>query len=206
MIYYNREIGGIKLTIEKLTSLAPYLTLITGIIAAYFTYKNQLRIKSFELLLERREAVLQDMEKEIEKMQNIIYEFDSDEGMVRFRRYFMDHSHNGLILYHKIKGANFGRNSKSLVEAYYSLYTERFDSKGKSVNDLKDWIHRSLNILSILYGLAHSKVNSEIEIITLPWYIRIYKRTSSNFFYLQNKIANNRKIRRIKKERNTDSD
>ena len=46
-----------------IAEIAPYITILTAIIVAYLTYRNQLRLKTFEMLIERRNSVLVDIEK-----------------------------------------------------------------------------------------------------------------------------------------------
>jgi len=48
--------------------IGAYITIITAIVAAFITYRNQLRLKAFELFLQRRDSVLKDIEKFIEKL------------------------------------------------------------------------------------------------------------------------------------------
>lgn len=182
--------------VETLTLLAPYITFITGIVAAYLTYKNQLRLKSFELLLKRREEVLSDMENEIKKLQQVVFEINKEGEKLNLERFQKDYFHNGIILYHKVSGANFGTD---LEQSYYHILMEKFGNNNITVDEFGNWIFRMLNILSILYGYAHSNVNREIEIITLPWYSRIFKRCKNLYIKFEGKITNIKNKRIMKK-------
>lgn len=169
----------------NLISIAPYITLIAGIIVAYLTYKNQLRLKSFELFLKRREDVLSDIEKEIKKLQDIMVELDSDGEKPTMERFKKEYFHNGSILYHKMKGANL---KKILVESYWNVLTKEMFNKKGTQEEFKDWIKTLLNSLSTIYGVGHSDLNSEIEIITFPWYIRLIKKSKMFYAKRKNKV------------------
>ncbi|MCM3032945.1 MULTISPECIES: hypothetical protein [Bacilli] len=173
----------------SITSLAPYIALIAGIIVAFLTFKSQLRLKSYELLLKRREEVLSDIEKEIEKLQTINLELKGETSPT-FERYGSDYFQNGLILYHKMKGANFGETAGYLIETYYHINNEKIGVESISTDDLKSWIFRKTNVLSSLYGLAHSKVNMEIQYLTLPGYKRLYQNGKSLFEKWKNRRNN----------------
>ncbi|MEK4671544.1 hypothetical protein [Niallia sp. FSL R7-0271] len=174
----------------SITSLAPYIALIAGIIVAYLTFKSQLRLKSYELLLKRREEVLSDIEKEIEKLQTINLEIEGNTTSPTFERYGRDYFQNGLILYHKMKGANFGKTAGYLIESYYHINNEKIGVNNITKEELGSWIFRKTNTLSTLYGLAHSKVNMEIQYLTLPGYQRLYKNVKSLFEKWKNRRNN----------------
>ncbi|MDT8217865.1 hypothetical protein RQ595_06020, partial [Pseudomonas aeruginosa] len=61
--------------------IAPYITILSAIIAAYLTYRNQLRLKTFELLTERRDTVLKDIEEFIEKLYVANFEITNKEEL-----------------------------------------------------------------------------------------------------------------------------
>ncbi|CAH0186672.1 hypothetical protein [Peribacillus simplex] len=159
----------------NITVLAPYITFITAIFVAYLTYQSQLRLKSFELLLKRREEVLHDMEKAIEKFYLIRYELLSpDESQKQtWEKYSRDFYHENIVLYHKIKGANFGKTSFSLLEKFYQVTFEAAYIRSRTEEGALKWIQSLLTLLTTLYGYAHSNVNKEIETISLPLYKRI---------------------------------
>jgi hypothetical protein len=157
--------------------IGAYFTIITAIIAAFLTYRNQLRLKAFELFLTRRDSVLKDIENFIDKLYIIQNELDSSAEAVTFNRYKKEFFHEGLIIYHKAKGANFGGVSSAMLETFWSIINEpvRNDSK----LDSKDWVHRTLNSLTALYGFAHSQVTKEIESMAFTFFGKIKRKYSS---------------------------
>jgi hypothetical protein len=141
--------------------IGAYVTIITAIIAAYLYYRNQLRLKAFELFLARRDSVLRDVENFIAKLYLIQNELDSASAeFSNYNRYIKEYYHEGLILYHKVKGANFSGVVSVMIESFWSIIQE--DIHKSDMNPI-DWIRRTLNILSALYGFAYSQVTKEIE-------------------------------------------
>lgn len=67
--------------------IAPYITILSAIIAAYLTYRNQLRLKTFELLTERRDTVLKDIEEFIEKLYVANFEITNKEELSESKKY-----------------------------------------------------------------------------------------------------------------------
>jgi hypothetical protein len=148
--------------------LGAYITIITAIIAAFLTYRNQLRLKAFELFLARRDSVLKDIEQHIERLYIIENELESGIEDTTYKRYKQDFFRGGLVLYHKIKGANFGEPSSALVETFFSIIHEPIGN----MPDLnpQDWVYRTLNILTALYGFAHSQTTKEIESMSFSFF------------------------------------
>ncbi len=140
--------------------IGAYIAIVTAIIAAFLTYRNQMRLKAFELFLNRRESVLSDIEKFIEKLFIIQNELHSNSDTLIFNKYKKEFFYEGLILYHKVKGANLGGPVDRFIETFWAIINEPISDKG--IDD-KDWIHRTLNILSALYGLGHRRLTEEIE-------------------------------------------
>ncbi|MFO1459338.1 MAG: hypothetical protein U1G08_07995 [Verrucomicrobiota bacterium] len=152
-----------------MNNIIPYLTAITGIILAYLAFRHQQRLKAFELFYSRRAAVLTDIEAQLEKLfaiQKRLTEGKDDELADCQNRFF----HDGLVLYHKIRGANFGDTAEILADSYFSLIQESL-GKGSALG-VESWLHRSSNILSMLYGVAHSYLSYQIEILTMPMPLR----------------------------------
>ncbi|SLK12945.1 MULTISPECIES: hypothetical protein [unclassified Paenibacillus] len=158
-----------------MNNIGIYITLISAITVAYLTYRNQMKLKAFEIFLKRREDVLSDIEKYLEMLHQVKLEIDldNDEKKPNLTKFSTEYFHGGLILFHKIKGANFGELSNILASNFWTLINERLTNNKLDKDEFLDWIHRIQNILSTLYGFAHSTVNSEIQSITLP----LHKKT-----------------------------
>ncbi len=174
--------------INTVTYLAPYITLLAGIIVAYLTYKNQLRLKSFEIFLKRREEVLADIEKEIKKLQEISLELNSNDEKTNLKKFLSGYFHDSLVLTQKMRSANL---HKGFVETYWDISNEMLGKGEVTQEELGSWITRLLNVLSAVYGIGHVKINSEIEILTFPWYLRVFRRGKS--FYGDFKIKRQNK-------------
>lgn len=164
--------------------IAPYITILSAIIAAYLTYRNQLRLKTFELLTERRDTVLKDIEEFIEKLYTANFELTNKEELSESKKYSIEYFHEGLILMHKINGANFGSSTKTLNSTFWKLITEPEINKNTiSKEQFKDWIIRTTNTTSLIYGLAHSELTKELETMAFSWpsrKIKEYKIKKSN--------------------------
>jgi hypothetical protein len=159
------------------SEIAAYITIITAIVAAFFTYRNQLRLKAFELFIAKRDSVLRDIEYYIKKLYLIQHELDSNVETVTFNECKKEVCYEGLILYYKILGARFGCVSSVFLESFYSLTQEQITNYSKL--ESKDWVFRTLNIITTLYGLAHSQVSIEIESMTFSFLGRFVKKYSS---------------------------
>lgn len=157
--------------------ISAYITIITAIIAAFLTYRNQLRLKAFELFLTRRDSVLKDIENFIERLYVIQNELDSSVEAVAFNRYKKEFFHEGLILYHKVKGAHFGGVSSAMLETFWFIIQEPVGHDSKL--NPKDWVHRTLNSLTALYGFAHSQVTIEIESMAFSFIGKLKRKYSS---------------------------
>jgi hypothetical protein len=157
--------------------IGAYITIITAIVAAFLTYRNQLRLKAFELFLTRRDSVLIDIEKFIEKLYVVQDELDSGIEPVGFNRYKKEYFHESLILYHKVKGANFGETASVLLQTFWAIIGEPITKD--STTDARDWVSRTLNSLTALYGFSHSQVTREIESMAFSFIGRLKRRYSS---------------------------
>jgi len=157
--------------------IGAYITIITAIVAAFLAYRNQLRLKAFELFLTRRDSVLKDIEKFIEKLYIVKDELDSDTETIAFNKYKKEFYDESLILYHKVKGANFGGTASVFLETFWAIIGEPV--KKDSTIDAKDWVRRTLNVLTALYGFSHSQVTREIESIAFSFIGRLKRKYSS---------------------------
>lgn len=144
--------------------IIPYLTIITAIVAAYLTYRNQLRLKTFELLHERRKSVLLDIEGFLKNLYQLQADLDVEYQSEAVSKYLREHFHEGLILYHKVKGANFGGVSDIMTGTFWSVLTES-SKKGDVLtkDEAKEWIRRTSNCLSALYAFSHSQLTKDLE-------------------------------------------
>jgi hypothetical protein len=95
-----------------------HLTFVTAILVAYFTYRNQLRLKSYELLLGRLEAVLKDIENLIKRLVDIKLELDSGQERPQLMRYKREFFDEALILYHKVLSSHFGPSPNTVIQTY----------------------------------------------------------------------------------------
>ena len=123
------------------------------------------------------DSVLKDMEDFIGKLYIIHNELDSSIQSEAFNRYKKEYFHEGLILYHKVKGTNFGEASSTFLETFWAIITEPVANN--SILDPKDWVHRTLNSLTALYGFAHSQVTIEIESMAFSFIGKLKRKYSS---------------------------
>ncbi len=155
---------------KLIAEIAPYITVFTAIIAAYLTYRNQLRLKTFELLIDRRKSVLIDIEKFISELYETRAEFENPATTKASEKYAREYFHQGMILMHKIKGANFGSTVDTLTDTFWQIITNPGYSEEKLTKDqFKDWIIRTTNTASLIYGLAHRELTRELERMATPW-------------------------------------
>jgi len=155
-----------------MNSIIPYLTVITTVLAAYFAFRHQQRLKAFELFYSRRATVLTDIEVQLDKLFSVQSqrEQEKDDALAGYQLRFF---HDGLVLYHKVKGANFGKTVGILADSYFTIIQEPLN-KGYKI-DWDSWLGRNRNILSVLYGAAHSSLSYEIEMLTLPFPQRCFR-------------------------------
>ncbi len=151
-----------------------YMAIVTAIIAAYFTYRNQLRLRAFELFLNRRYEALNDIEYYIKRLYAIKEELKSKEENQETQKYMIEYSHEGLMLYHKLKGCNFGWPEDPFIETFYAIVNEPIRNPDNI--DKLDWISRTLNTLSALHGFAHRRINSEMEDLAYSYISRCFRK------------------------------
>ncbi|UXD86336.1 hypothetical protein [Thalassolituus hydrocarboniclasticus] len=157
-------------------NIAPYLAIITAIVAAYFTYRNQQRLKSFEILYDRKTSVLADMEAYLKNLHLLRSEIEKDELSDVLEKYLREHFHEGLVLYHKVKGANFGGISEVMAETFWSIVKETSTKGAMTKEDAKEWIHRTTNALSALYGFSHSQLTKDLEEMAFSYTARFIRK------------------------------
>lgn len=128
------------------------------------TYRSQLRLKTFEILYNRRTSVLDDIVAFINKLYQVEADLDidnkqSDTLLKHAQEYFWE-SH---ILFHKIKGANFGEDSNTFADTFLSIVTEPPEV---TLEGYKERIERTINTLSMLYGFSHRQLTKDLEEMT----------------------------------------
>ena len=159
-------------------NIGPYLAIIVAIVAAYFTYRNQLKLKTFELLYERRKSVLIDVEGFLKNLYELQTEIECEKKKEKLEKYGREFFREGLILFHKINGANFWGSSDALAETFISVIQEPVTKNDNtlSVDEAKDWIGRTINVLSLLYAFSHKQLTNELECMAFPWYVRYFRK------------------------------
>ena len=152
-----------------------YVAMVTAIVAAYLAYINQLRLKAFELYLARREEVLRDIERYLERLYSIMHELDSTKHKDALSKYQIEFHHEGSIIYQKIKGAGFvDPELEGLNSAFLSVIGEPFQETKDW--DVRDWIERQTNLLSSLYGSAHREMSQELYVVAFSPVSRWWKK------------------------------
>ena len=142
----------------------PYLAIITAIVAAYLAYINQLKLKTFELFYERRRLILDDIEKFLADLYDLQFDLQNKSESENRRKFEHEYFHRGLILFHKVKGANYGEASDSMINSLMTIITEPALKDGEmSSSEFKNWISRLTNIVSMLYGISHSQLTADLE-------------------------------------------
>ncbi len=144
-----------------------YVTIITAIIAAFLTYRNQLRLRAFEMFLIRRDQVLSDAEKFITRLYHMKTELE--QGIMERRRSNVTVlDYEGEILYHKANGAKFGRTADMFIETFFRILND--PRRYEDDFDLIDWNRRLTTQLTSFYGVAHRQVSREIESIAFTFW------------------------------------
>ena len=159
-----------------LQALAPYITIISAIIAAYLTYKNQMRIKSFEILYIRQQEILKDIESFITKLYEVKLITKSNVDHESIEKYLNEYFHEGLMLHHKIKGANFGEATDLMSKTFFSIIMEPSSKQeAMSKEDFYEWVARTANILAMTYSTAHAQLTKDIEKMAFSYPSRIIR-------------------------------
>lgn len=140
-----------------------YLTIITAIITAFMAYRSQLRLKTFEILYNRRTSVLDDVVAFINKLYQIETDLDIDKQSEALLKHSQEYFWESHILFHKIKGANFGEDSNTFADTFLSIVTEPPEV---TLEGYKEKIERTINTLSMLYGFSHRQLTKDLEEMT----------------------------------------
>ena len=158
-------------------NIGAYITILTAIIAAYLMYRDQLRLRAFEIFLGMRDSILSDNEKFIQRLYLARDAFEGEIHDKDINKYIREFNHDGLILFHKAKGGNFSKLSDVLLDTFLHCLQEPQINRaiGKD-SDFIDWIGRTTNCLTAFYGFAHSQVSKEIEIIAYSLISRIKRK------------------------------
>jgi len=161
--------------IDLILIITPWIAVISAIVAGFVAYRNQLRLKAFELLLSRRTDLLKAIEKRIEFYREVIIELDSGQDersyLTRFSR---TEFHEALILYHRAKGVALGPLADTLIETYWAINKESFSGSLDNIT-LKSHLERKINSLAAFYGFSHSKISREIESLAISPIKRILR-------------------------------
>ncbi len=157
-------------------NIVPYLAIITAIVAAYLTYRNQQRLKSFEILYERKASVLADIEAYLKNLNLLCAELERHGPSEVVEKYFREHFHEGLVLFHKVKGANFGGISDVMVESFWSIVSEPFTKEVMNREEAKKLIRRTTTTLSALYGFSHSQLTKDLEEMAFSYTARFIRK------------------------------
>lgn len=151
---------------EALKVITPWIAVITAVIAGYFTFRNQMRLKAFELLLERRNELLRAVEDRIEFYRKVLAELKTEKDGPNLERFCHTNFHESLILFHRAKGVALGPLADTLIDTYWSSSQELITSP-PTKEEITDIIKRMINGLVVFYGFAHSRISTEIESLTL---------------------------------------
>jgi len=152
---------------EILKSITPWMAVVSAVVAGYLTFRNQMRLKAFELLLERRQKLLEAVEDRIKFYRIVLAELEENpESTPNIKIFTSNEFHDSLMLFHRAKGVALGPLADILIETYWTIGHEGLGrSLGK--DETIGMIQRKINALAAFYGFAHSRISSEIETITL---------------------------------------
>jgi len=156
-------------------NVIPYIAIITAIVAGYLTYINQLRLKTFEILYARKTAVLTDIEIYLKNLYLLQVEIEKEDTSEALAKYFREHFHEGLILFHKVKGANFGGVSDIMADSFWSVVKEPTTKGLMTRDEAKNWLSRTINGLSALYGFSHSQLTKELDEMAFSSFSRMLR-------------------------------
>lgn len=161
---------------DALKLLTPWVAIITTVLAGYWTFKNQLRLKSFELLLNRRNDVLKLVEMRMAFYRLVLNDLDTEPPNLKSEtcKLFLNNSfHDTLILYHKAKGVCLGPVAELFINSYWKTCAEAaFKGDVTPAEARKSVVHR-LNDLAAFYGCAHSRISTEIESFSLSYFNKL---------------------------------
>ena len=150
---------------------ATVVTAIAGIAAALLAFRHQQRIRAFELFLARRESVLSRVEQELSHLHLVLTESAGEEGQAAFDAIAYSAFRDGLVLFHRMKGCNFGETTDALADTYFSVLSESLDQGPVAV----DWLRRLVSCLSAWHALAHRSLSEELDALrfmVIPAFLR----------------------------------
>ena len=125
-----------------------------------------MRLKAFELLLERRNELLRTVEERIEFYRKVLAELKTEQEGPNLDRFNHTYFHDSLILFHRAKGVALGPTADILIKSYWTVSQELMVSH-PTKEEGKNIIEHKINSLVIFYGFTHSRISSEIESLTL---------------------------------------
>jgi hypothetical protein len=159
-----------------------YVSIGTAIILAFLAYWNQLRLRAFELFLARRDSVLGSIEKFIGRLYEARAELHPEANKSLLDKYVREFNYEGEILYHKAKGANFGKTANELLEGFLKVLKVPFVLRAAEESfDPMEWITHLTNILTDCYGVAHRQVSREVESIAFTFWGNFKRRRLSKW-------------------------
>jgi hypothetical protein len=139
------------------------IAILTAILTAYIAFLHQQRLKAFELFYGRRNDVIKDIEIAINRLFEVQTKLRKNEPYCEFKdRAFLD----GLVLHHKIQGANFGKTANLLGRTYFSIIQEPIKAGSIKREDIDSWLERQLTCLSAIHGFAHNELSREMRFLT----------------------------------------
>lgn len=187
---------------EIIKAITPLVAVVSAVVAGYITFRNQIRLKALELLLERRQELLKTVEERIELYRNVLAELaETTDSKQNIKLFTGNEFHDSMMLYHRAKGIALGPVADSLIETYWAIGHE---SLGRSMgkDEAVAMLQRKINTLSAFYGFAHIRISSEIEKMTLSRFERL-KRLIGIKETL--KVASVPKSKRSKQETSVDT-
>ena len=138
-----------------LTTLAPYLTVAGSVFAAYAAFRNQQRLKAFELFHARRMQILDDVDATRESITRLL------SGADMFDLYLVRAVQDAIVLQRKIMSGSFGREVDNLAVSFVAIVTESIE--GIHLLEKGSWLTRQTNVLALISGSAHARVSWEME-------------------------------------------
>lgn len=137
-------------------AIASIVGLAVAIVGFYVTFRNQQRLKAFELFSARREAVLKAVEEKMKCLDEVMHAlpyrmaasgFEAEKNLVaRFER---TEWRDSFALNQKLMSASFGYVVNDLAQAFDSINNQIGPLQRTKV-DLKDHIERKQNLLGVI--------------------------------------------------------
>jgi hypothetical protein len=164
---------------ELAALLAPWVALLSAAIVGSLAFRSQIRLKAFELMLERRTDVLTKIEKQMEAYRSVLKELESRPAeRPAFEQFSQSEFHHALMLFHQAKGVGFGPTADTMMDTFFSVHSELF-LKAHDSESVRSHVERKLNTLAAFYGFAHREMSRELEMVSVSVFTRIQRRISS---------------------------